>query len=288
MQIRFPFFRVTSRASVAVLLVALAALATGACGSAATRLPPAGLMDADQWLFERGTESLADRKWYAAREYFRRLVDGYPQSVHREDAKLGIGDTYIGDNSIGSNILAINEFQEFLTFFPVSPRADYAQYGIALAYSRQMLAPQRDQTATRDTIRELEVFLQRYPDSALKSEAEALERTARDRLSQSEYEIGFFYARFGICKGAVDRFRSVLVADPGFTNRDAVYFQMGECLVKMGAPAEALPWYERLKLEFEKSEYLEKAQKRIDELKGGIPQFSDAFAPILGAVGNRR
>jgi outer membrane protein assembly factor BamD len=248
---------------VMVLLVSMAC-------SAAPKLPPAGLMEADQWLFERGTEALAERKWLSAREYFRRLVDGYPQSQHREAAKLGAGDSYIGEDSIESNILAINEFREFLTFFPVSRRADYAQYRIALAYSRQMLSPQRDQTATKETIREVEVFMQRFPDSPLKSEVGAIERAARDRLSQSEFEIGYFYARYNVCVGAVDRFRAILVSDPGFSRRDGVYFQLGECLLKMGSPAEALPWYERLMTEFEKSEYLERAKKRVLELKRGL------------------
>ncbi len=255
------------------MLLAVAAL-SAACG-AARPLPPAGLMEADQWLFDRATEELADQKWFAAREYFRRLIDGYPQSPHREEAKLGVGDTYIGENSIESNILAINEFREFLTIFPVSPRADYAQYRIGLAYSRQMLSPQRDQTATKDAIRELEIFLQRYPNSTLRPEVEKLERDARDRLSQSEYEIGYFYARFNVCAGAVDRFRGILVSDPAFSNRDSVYFQMAECLLKMGSPAEALPWYERLVAEFKESEYLERAQKRISEIKAGT-QDADA------------
>jgi len=258
------------RVRVLLTLVALMAAAS-ACGGGATRLPPAGMMDPDQWLFERATETLADKKWFTSREYFRRLVDGYPQSQHRENAKLGIGDSYIGENSIESNILAINEFREFLTFFPVSPRADYAQYKIALGYSRQMLNPQRDQTATHDTIREVELFLQRFPSSPLLPEAQALERVARDRLSQSEYEIGYFYARFNVCIGALDRFRGLLIKDPAFTNRDAVYFHMAECLVKMGNVAEALPWYERILVEFEQSEYMERARRRIAEIKAVPP-----------------
>ena len=258
------------RVRVLLTLVALMA-AAAACGGGATRLPPSGMMDPDQWLFERATETLADKKWFTSREYFRRLVDGYPQSQHRENAKLGIGDSYIGENNIESNILAINEFREFLTFFPVSPRADYAQYNIALAYSRQMLNPQRDQTATHDTIREVELFLQRYPSSALLPQAQALERVARDRLSQSEYEIGYFYARFNVCVGAIDRFRGLLLKDPAFTNRDGVYFHMAECMVKMGNVAEALPWFERVLVEFEQSEFLERAKRRIAEIKAGPP-----------------
>lgn len=260
--VRAPFVSPTGALLLVLFLVA------SACSSA-PKLPPAGLMEPDQWLFERGTEALADEKWLTAREYFRRLVDGFPQSPHREDAKLGIGDSYIGEDSVESNILAVNEFREFLTFFPVSRRADYAQYRIGLAYTRQMLSPQRDQTATREAIRELELFMQRYPDSPLKAEVAVLERTARDRLSQSEYEIGYFYARFNVCAGAVDRFRGILVSDPGYTRRDGVYFQLAECLLKMGSPAEALPWYERLTAEFQKSEYLERAKKRVLELKRG-------------------
>lgn len=248
-------------------LIVCAAVTAACGGGSAARLPPAGLMDPAEWLFERGNEHMADKKWFSAREYYRRLVDGYPQSPRREDAKLGIGDSYIGEDSVTSNILAINEFREFLTFFPVSRRADYAQYRIALAYSRQMLSPQRDQTATKDTIREVETFLQRYPESEYRDEVQALEREARDRLSQSEFEIGFFYARFNVCVGAVDRFRGILVSDPAFTNRDAVYFHMAECLLKMGLPAEALPWYERVLVEFEVSEYLERARRRVAEIK---------------------
>ena len=50
-------------------------------------------------------------------------------------------------------MLAINEFREFLSFYPTQPRADYAQYKLGMAHFRQMRAPQRDQTETRDAIR---------------------------------------------------------------------------------------------------------------------------------------
>ena len=39
----------------------------------------------------------------------------------------------------------------------------------------------------------------------------------------------------------------------------------------MSRPAEALPYFERLVKEFEQSEYLEKAHKRIAELKAATP-----------------
>ena len=74
-----------------------------------------------------------------------------------------------------------------------------------------------------------------------------------------------------MCLGAIDRFRGLLIKDPAFTNRDAVYFHMAECMVKMGNTAEALPWYERIQAEFEQSAYLERAKRRIAEIKAVPP-----------------
>jgi outer membrane protein assembly factor BamD len=240
-----------------------------ACGASRTEVPP-GTADADQFLFTRGQAELKERHWLRAREYFRQIVDNYPQSSFRPDAKLAVGDTYIGEDTTESLLLAINEFREFLTFYPTNPRADYAQFRLALAYSEQMLAPERDQTATKDTIRELQTFIDRYPNSALMPEATKLMREAKDRLSEASYRVGLHYFRIRHYRGAEDRFREVLKNDPEYTRRDAVYFHLAEALRLSGSEAgkaEALPYYERLVKEFEQSEYLEDARKRIAELK---------------------
>lgn len=253
--------------------VLLLAGAIAGCAQKTGSLPP-GTVDADKFLFDRGTEAAKERKWIDAREYFRNLVDNYPQSPYRPDAKLALGDTYISEDTTESLLLGANEFREFLTFYPTHPRADYAQLQLARSFAEQMHAPERDQTATKDAIREIEIFLQRFPNSKLAPEARTLERQARDRLSEASYRVGFFYYRLKYYPGAIDRFREVLKTDPGFTNRDAVYFHLAEALYRSNPPQkpEALPYYERLVKEFEKSEYLQEAQKRIAELKaGGTP-----------------
>jgi outer membrane protein assembly factor BamD len=249
------------RAMAFVLLGSLAA-----CAADQRRIPP-GTPNPDQFLFERGTEALENRRWLTAREYFRQLFDGYPQSPHRAEAKLGIGDSYLGERTLEASILAISEFREFLTFYPTHPRADYAQYRLALAHYNQMLRPERDQTQTKEAIREFEAFLERYPNSALAPEARARLREANDRLSESEYRVGVFYFRNRWYPGAIDRFRAVLSRDPEYTHRDAVYFHLAEALTRTQRAAEALPYYERLVAEFEHSEYLETARRRIVELK---------------------
>lgn len=176
-----------------IVIVVLAAALAG-CASRSNTVPP-GTVDADKFLFDRGMQEAKDRKWINAREYLRNLVDNYPQSAFRPDAKLALGDTYLGEDTTESLLLAANEFREFLTFYPTHQRADYAQLQLARSFYEQMLAPERDQTATKDAIREIEIFLQRFPNSELMPEARTMERSARDRLSEASYRVGYFYYR---------------------------------------------------------------------------------------------
>jgi outer membrane protein assembly factor BamD len=247
----------------------LAALALGACGGAPKKIAPGGL-DPDKLLYERGTSALDEKKWATAREYFRQIVEGYPQSPFRADAKIGVGDTYLGEGGAANAVLAANEYREFLTFYPTNPRADYAQFKLAMTHYYQMAKPERDQTETREAIKEFEVFFDKYPASTLQPEGRQHYREARDRLSESEYRVGLFYYRSRWYPGALDRFKSVLKNDPEYTGRDAVYYYMGEILSRNN-PAEALAYYERLLSEFEQSEYLEDTRKKVALLKAAAP-----------------
>jgi TolA-binding protein len=79
--------------------------------------------------------------------------------------------------------------------------------------------------------------------------------------------VGYHYYRQKWYPGAVDRFKVLIDRDPEFTRRDSVYFYLGESFLKVGRPAEALPYFDRLIKEFEQSEHLVEAQKRVDTIK---------------------
>ena len=239
---------------------------SAACGPQQVQTPPAGVQ-ADEFLFERANAALEERQWVNARTYFQQIVDNYPQSGHRQAAKLGMGETYLGENNTESLVMAANEFREFLAFYPTSPRADYAQYKLAMTHFGQMRAPARDQTETRLALQEFDVFFQRFPDSALMPEVKQNWRIARDRLSESIYRVGLHYYRVSWNPGAIDRFRQVLTEDPEYTARDAVYFYLAEALARTDKTAEAIPYLERILAEFDQSEYLEDARERLQELK---------------------
>ena len=237
-----------------------------ACGARQDVKPPDPAL-ADRFLFERGTDALNRNKWLESREYFREIVDNYPQSPHRADAKLGMGDAYLGEDSPESLVLAANEFREFLTFYAAHERADYAQYKLALTYFNQMRAPDRDQTPTKQALAEFDRFFATYPNSSLTPEVKEKWRIARDRLSAWSYGVGLGYFRRQWYPGAIDRFREVIREDPGFSQIDGVYYHLAESFARTDNKAEAIPLFDRLVSEYTTSEHLEDAQERLQELK---------------------
>ena len=97
-------------------------------------------------------------------------------------------------------------------------------------------------------------------------EVKAKLREAQDRLSESDYQVGYFYYRQVVSR----RDRSLQAAAqgrPGVHRPRRVYFYLAESCSRCKREAEALPYYERLVNEFEQSEYLGQTQKRIAELK---------------------
>jgi outer membrane protein assembly factor BamD len=257
-----------TRASARLWAIAIILMlaASAACGGKKSGIPT-NTANPDRFLYDRGTQALKDGKWLDAREYFRQVVDNYPQSPVRPDAKLGVGDSFLGEKSTESLVLAANEYREFLTFYPRHDRADYAQYKLAMSHFMQMRAPERDQSETVNALKEFQGFFDRYPNSALTAEVRMKWREARDRLSQAEFRVGFHYFRVRWCPGAIPRFRGVLKEDPEFSGKDGVYFYLAECLARTDKKPEAIPLFERLLTEFGQSEHAEDAKKRLDELK---------------------
>jgi outer membrane protein assembly factor BamD len=147
-----------------------------------------------------------------------------------------------------------------------------------------MLGPQRDQTATHEALRELQRFLDNYPNSKYRDEVLALQRSAQDRLSEGEFKVGQLYYRIRNYLGAINRFAGLLKQDPTYSKRDEVWFYMGETYRKTNALPEALPYYDRILKEKPDSEYKERAEQRIAEIKRLLDSAGVQGTPKTGAA----
>jgi outer membrane protein assembly factor BamD len=242
-------------------VVLLLALAGGACASNQADIATLS-SNSDQVIWDAAQKAAEKHQWENARQHYKRIIEGFPQSQFGPAARLGLGDIYFEEGGTGNYILAVSAYREFLTFFPSHPRSDYAQFQVAESFFKQKNGPDRDQTATEDALEEYKKLLELYPSSSKAEEARARISEARQSLARAEYLAGYFYQRTRqACRAAITRYEGILNEYPDYERLDEVLYRLSECLCVAGRGTEAQPLLARLQSEFPTSEHAEHAKK---------------------------
>jgi outer membrane protein assembly factor BamD len=223
--------------------------------------------NSDQEVWDAGQKAAAKNQWEAARQHFKRIVDGFPQSQHGPAARLALADSYFHEGGIGNYILAISAYRDFLTLYPSHPKSDYAQYQVSECFFLQKNGPDRDATNTKKSLEEFQRLLELYPASGYAEPARTRIRDCRQSLARSEYLAGYFYQRTRKAyRAAIARYEVVVSEYPDYERLDEVLLRLSQCLVYMARKAEALPQLARLLSEYPQSGYAGQARELMDEL----------------------
>jgi len=262
-----------------LLSAAALAVALGACASSGPDIATL-TSNSDQAIWDAGQKAMLKKDWISARQLFRRIIDGFPQSPHGAEARLAVGETYVKEGGSTNDLLAVGAYREFLTLYPSHPKSDYAQFQVAEAYFRRRNSPDRDQTDTREAVAEFNRLLDMYPDSPLEEEARARVLEARQSLARAEFMAGYFYQRTReLCRASIARYEVVLKEYPDYKDLDEVLFRLSECLQTTGRGAEALPHLGRLLEEYPKSPWGEQAKQLMAAAAAAPPVPSPAPPP---------
>jgi len=216
----------------------------------------------DQVVWEAGEKAVAKKDWESARQYFRRLIDAFPQSEHQPDARIALADSYFEEGGTGNYVLAVSSYREFLTLYPQHPKSDYAQFRAGESYFKQINTPDRDQTATDQALEEYQRLLDIYPQSTWVEPAREKIRECRQTLARSDFQVGYFYQKTRKSwRSAIGRYETIVSEYPDFERFDEVLFRLSQCLAYSGRYAEARPPLGRLQAEFPQSPFVEEAKK---------------------------
>lgn len=221
--------------------------------------------NSDQLIWEAGEKAFAKHQWESARQHFKRIIDGFPQSEHNAAARLALADSHFKEGGTANDILAISEYRDFLTLYPTHAKSGYAQFQIGEAYFEQKNSPDRDQTNTGKALAEYQRLLEIYPSCPHVEKARERIRECRQSLARADFLAGYFYQRTReACRAAILRYETILADYPDYDRTDEVLYRMGECLVASGRGAEALPHLSRLISEYPRSEFTAEARKLMD------------------------
>lgn len=250
---------------------ALLASLLGACASRNIDLEKLS-SPSDEIVWQAGQKAVEEKDWSSARQYFRRIIDAFPQSQHQPEARIALADTYMQAGGVGNYILAVSSYREFLTLYPSHPLSPYAQFQAAEAYYKQMNSPDRDQTATRQALEEYQRLLDIYPDSDQVEKARERVRDCRQTLARSEFIVGYFYQRTRKAyRASVARYEGILRSYPDYEQLDEVLYRLGETLATVARYAEARPPLARLIEEFPKSQFVDEATKLLARMPPVLP-----------------
>jgi outer membrane protein assembly factor BamD len=224
--------------------------------------------NSDQVIWEAGSHAFEKKQWDNARQHFRRIVDGFPNSQFGPQARLGLADSYFNEGGTASYVLAAGSYREFLTFYPSHPRSDYAQFQVGESFFKQKNGPDRDQTSTTQALEEFERVLQYYPNSQQAPKAQERISELRQSLARAEFLAGYFYQHTRQApRAAITRYEGILKDYPDYKRMDEVLFRLAQALALSGRTGEALPYLDRLLKEYPGSEFAAGARKLYTDLE---------------------
>ena len=134
---------------------------------------------------------------------------------------------------------SVNSAKRYVSLYPSSPDAAYAQYIIGLSYHRQIRDVTQDQKEARRTIEAMDELVQRWPESEYVEDAKAKIRFARDQLAGKEMQVGRYYLERREYIAAMKRFRVVVENYSNTRHIEEALARLVEGYYAMGLASEA-------------------------------------------------
>lgn len=207
-------------------------------------------------VYLQGVHALKDEDYLTATERFRTVKTKYLFSPFASLAELRLGDTAYAQARYYE---AIETFRLFIQSRPNHAEVPYAYWKIASSYNAQrpsnffILPPthERDRGPTKDALRALQDFTERYPQHEKNKKAQKLIKACRLELGEYELYVARFYSHSKKWRAARGRYEVLIER---FKDQPELWQQGAQELVKV---------YSALKLD-------DQAQKLKDKLKSTL------------------
>ena len=134
---------------------------------------------------------------------------------------------------------AITASKSYITKYPNSKDAAYAQYLLAMSNYNQIPDVTRDQDRSEKALAALQDLVQKYPKSEYVADARYRLQVARDQLAGREMEVGRYYLERREYTAAINRFRDVVAKYQTTRHVEEALERLTEAYMALGLTAEA-------------------------------------------------
>jgi outer membrane protein assembly factor BamD len=222
------------RSALFVLMAAAAALS--ACKSTVgTKAQYAADQPAGE-LYNKGLAYMNKGKLSAAVKNFDEVDRQHPYS---EEARRALIMSAFASYRKGEYADTISSAQRYLTLYPGTPDAAYAQYLLAQSYFNQIPDVTRDQTKTQKALDSMQELITKYPDSEYVDDARKKILVTRDQLAGKEMQVGRYYLERREYVAAINRFKTVTTQYQDTREVEEALERLVEANLAMGLVGEA-------------------------------------------------
>jgi outer membrane protein assembly factor BamD len=221
--------------------------------------------------FDRGMEFLEKKKYLRAQEEFNYVVLSGSHTELGDDALFYLGEAYFRNKEYLS---AIGEYDRLIRRMAFSPYVEQARWRICEAYVAESPKFYHDQTYTEKALDKLQEFIEDYPDSEYRTEAEKNIKKLREKLAQKLYETGILYLKLDAYDSAIMAFEDLIAKyyDTEFAAKARVGIIRSYCLNLDVEKAQE--YYETnqdripsAELRQEALNYIQSARKKLEKRK---------------------
>lgn len=172
------------------ILLSLIILISGCAGSKEAKSDEPAKEKTYLERFEDGVKAFEEKKYYKSVDEFTFVVFNAPGSDIADDAQFYLATAHF---EMKEYLVAIDEYQQLLRRWPASDLYEETRFKIAECYFNQSPGYQRDQQYIDKAIAAYQNFIDEYPFSDQRPNAEKRIKELRTGLATKIYEAGNLY-----------------------------------------------------------------------------------------------
>jgi outer membrane protein assembly factor BamD len=236
----------------------------------------------DKVLYDRATLAIKHSKYTEGRLDLQTLINTYPDSEYLAKAKLGVADSFYKEGGTTSLTQSIEEYKNFIVFFPFLDEAAYAQMQVGMAHYKLMEKADRDNSHAEAAEDEFRTFLLKYPQSPFVPQAEQSMRNVQEVLASGEFGIAQFYYVKKDYRASAARLVEVTGRYPLFSQGDDALWMLGDVYQRARQASKneddknhwadlAAKCYDRIVQDYPSSSLVGGAKQRLKAMNLPIP-----------------
>ena len=218
--------------------------------------------------YEKAIEYYDSGDYYRALQLFDQLLPFFKGTDKAEQLSFYYPYCYFEQ---GDYIMASYYFKRYASSFPNNKRAEESVY--MSAYCKYLKSPKSslDQTNTYEAINELQLFINKYPDSYRVKDCNSMIDKLREKLNEKAYRAALLYYKMDRYKSAILSFENVLKDFPNTKYKEDILFKItisyyeyaNNSVLEMQKErySKAIEAYKNLQFSFPESKHLKQAEK---------------------------